>query len=331
MEGPARRRRTDGRATVSRSSARAATLLALAAVLSLTTPASSRSQDEVAATLDDVVVVARRSGAPVWRVQNGPSTVMLVGSILSVPRETSWRPEALEAAVGQADTVVLSQSATMSLGDYFRMRRARATLPVGRTTADYLDADLQRRLDGLGSHYRQNYAERGLVAVARDLLDRRLRYERGTGLSAEAVVRAAARKADRPVTLVGDMDARHVDESIAHPDPTQIACVRAAIAATEAGAAGVLERGRAWTGLRVADVVASPVEQAVDRCAWFADETLRVQSRAQWAEAVSQALDQPGVTMIVAPITMMAEPGGFLDQIELQGLEVVGPDWKPAP
>ena len=64
-------------------------------LLSLTAPAIARSQDEIAATLDDVVVVARRSGAPVWRVQNGASTVILVGSILSVPRETPWRPGAL--------------------------------------------------------------------------------------------------------------------------------------------------------------------------------------------------------------------------------------------
>lgn len=316
---------------MSRPSPGPAILLALALVLGLVTPASSRAQDEVATTLDDVVVTARRSGAPVWRVANGASTVILVGSILSVPRETPWRPEALEASVAQADTVILSQSATMSLGDYFRMRRNRATLPDGTTTADHLDADLQRRLDGLGVHYRQDYSERGLVAIARDLLDRRLRYERGAGTSAEAVVRAAASKADRPVSLVGDMDARHVDDSIARPDPTQIACVRAAIAATEAGPAGVLERGRAWTGLRVADVVASPVEQAVDRCAWFADSTLRIQARAQWAEAVGRALDQPGTTLIVAPITMMAEPGGFLDQIEARGLEPEGPDWKPAP
>lgn len=316
---------------MSRSSPGRALPLALALVLGLATPASSRSQDEVPATLDDVVVVARRSGAPVWRVRNGASTVILVGSILSVPRETRWRPEALEAAVAQADTVVLSQSATMSLGDYFRMRRARAILPEGTTTADYLDADLQRRLDRLGAHYRQDYSDKGLVAIARDLLDRRLRYERGTGLSADAVVRAAARKAARPVRLVGDMDASHVDESIARPDPTQVACVRAAVAATEGGAAGVLERGRAWTGLRVADVVASPLEQAVDRCAWFADQTLRTQSRTQWAEAVGRALEQPGVTMIVAPITMMAESGGFLDQIEARGLEPEGPDWKPAP
>lgn len=318
---------------MSRTSPGPATLLALALalVLSLTTPTSSPAQDEITATLDDVVVTARRSGAPVWRVQNGPSTVILVGSILGVPRETPWRPEALEAAVAQSDTVILSQSATMTLGDYFRMRRARATLPEGRTTADYLDANLQRRLDGLGAHYRQSYSERGLVATARDLLDRRLRYERGTGSSAEAVVRAAARKANRPVRLVGDMDAGHVDESIARPDPTQISCLSAAIGATEAGADGVLERGRAWTGLRVADVVASPLEQAVDRCAWFADHALRVAARAQWAEAVSTALDQPGVTMIVAPITMMAEAGGFLDQIEARGLEAEGPDWKPAP
>lgn len=306
-------------------------LFAFALVLAMAVPGSSRSQEETATTVDDVVVTARRSGAPVWRVQNGPSTVILVGSILSVPRDTPWRPDALEQAVAQADTVILSQSATMSLGDYFRMRRARARLPQGRTSADYLDADMQHRLDGLGARYRQNYSERGLVAIARDLLDRRLRYERGSGASAEAVVRAAARRAHRPVRLVGDMDARHVDETISTPDRTQIACVSAAIAATEAGPTGVLERGRAWTDQRVADVVASPVEQAVDLCAWFADQALRVEARAQWSEAVGEALEQPGVTMIVAPITMMAEPGGFLDQIEARGLEIEGPDWKPAP
>lgn len=312
-------------------SARLGSIALAAVLLSVACPASAQTTapDPTVDTVEDIVVVARRSGAPVWRVQNGQSTVILVGSMTAVPSATPWRSEALEAAVARAETVILSQSATMSLGDFFRMRRARATLPAGRTTADYLDPTLLQRLNDLGTRYRQNYSERGLVAIARDLLDRRLRYDRGTGPSAEAVVRAAARKTDRPVRLVGDMDARHVDDSLARPDATQIACVSAAIAATEAGTPGVLERGMAWTNLRVAEVVASPLEQAVDRCAWFADGILRHEGRVQWAEAVGRALDQPGATMIVAPITMMAEPGGFLDQIEERGLQVSGPDWKP--
>ena len=42
-------------------------------------------------------MLARRSGAPMWTVSRGDSTLILVGSIRSIPRDVTWRPEALEA------------------------------------------------------------------------------------------------------------------------------------------------------------------------------------------------------------------------------------------
>jgi GumN protein. len=302
--------------------------LAIGALALALLTGSAKAQERPEVTVEDVVVVARRSGAPIWEVRNGLGTLVLVGSIQAVPREAPWSPDALEDAVRAADQVILSQSATMSLGDFFRMRRARAKLPAGSTSADYLDASWHDRLMALARQYRQDYDARGLVASARDLLDRRLRFEQGRGLSAQEVVRRAARKARRPVRLVGDLDASHVDDSIATPDATQIACLQASIAATEAGPAGLIERGRAWTSQRVVDVVASPAERAWDRCAWFADTRLRVAGRAQWADAALEALNHPGVTMLVAPITVIAEAQGLLDQIEAEGLEIIGPEWK---
>jgi hypothetical protein len=50
--------------------------------------------------------------------------------------------------------------------------------------------------------------------------------------------------------------------------------------------------------------------------------------RTQWREATQTALAQPGVTMGVAGLRILAEPGGVLDQLEAEGLDVVGPDWK---
>ena len=148
-------------------------LLAIAAILNA--PGYAFGQDEPASMVEDVIVTARRSGAPVWLIETPSGSVVLVGSMRSVPGETAWRPESLEQAAASADRVVLSQSATMSLGDYFRFRRARERLPEGATVAEYLDADLQERLQRIAAHYRQDYRRKGLVAIAHDLLERRLR------------------------------------------------------------------------------------------------------------------------------------------------------------
>ncbi len=301
-------------------------LFAAMAGLALGLPAAA--QDDPTTALEDIVVVARRSGAPVWRIHDGDSTVILVGSARSIPRDIVWRPEALEAAVQQADAIVMSQSATMSLGDFMRLRRAKARLPQGTTVADYLDVEQQGRLQRLGVNYRRDYSERGLVAIAEDLLNRRLAYGRANGPSAESVIRATARKANKTSVLVGDMDGHHVDEAVAVPDQGQVPCLAAAMSAAEAGRHGVVLRASSWARQDVPTLLATPLEQALDRCAWFADGELRRQGRAQWSQALVDALAAPKTTLMVMFVTIAAEPGGVLDQAEARGLDVSGPDWR---
>lgn len=307
---------------------RLAALILAAGLAGTPVLAQTPAEPDQVDTLADIVVTARRSGAPVWRIGGEQTRVIVVGSILGVPADTPWRPEALEAAVTQADQVILSQTATMSLGDFFRMRRARARLPEGKTVSDYLTPDWQARLAALERTYRQDYSRRGLVWIASDLTGDRLRYRPGTGPSADSVVRAAARKAGRPVREVGDLDARHIDNSIAAPDATQRACLTASILANEAGTQAVRARGEAWTRQNVPAVLANPVEQARDRCNWFADDVLRAAGRQQWSQAATDALGLDQTTMMVIPLTVAAEPGGVLDQFEAFGLTVEGPPWK---
>ena len=80
--------------------------MVLAAAIVLASGTLTRAQDEAATTLEDIVVVARRSGAPTWEIRNGDSVVIIVGALSAVPRDIVWRPEALEAAVLQADSIV---------------------------------------------------------------------------------------------------------------------------------------------------------------------------------------------------------------------------------
>ena len=52
--------------------------------------------------VDDVIVVARRSDAPMWTVTRGDSTLILVGAVNGLPHGFDWRPGGLEAAAQRA-------------------------------------------------------------------------------------------------------------------------------------------------------------------------------------------------------------------------------------
>jgi hypothetical protein len=292
-----------------------------------TTPAP-----EAATALEDVVVTARRSGAPMWEVRRGDSTVLLVGEIRGVPAATPWRPDALEAATLRADRVFSGMRVQASFSDLFRLiwrSRTFVSLPEGKTTADYLPPEWQVRLSALEVRYDQDYSRRSFLISSEDLLTDRLRFDRATTDDAGDVVKRAARRGHIKIRAV---DAGRGDELIenlltAAPE-TFVPCMEAAIAATEAGPESLVARGEAWTKFRVPAVLASPLERALGVCWPWGDPSLGPQLKAEWVKAVNAGLGETGVTMAVAPLGVLAEPGGVLDQLEAQGLEIDGPVWR---
>ena len=161
--------------------------------------------DEAAAEVETIVVTARRSGAPMWTVTAGDSTVLLVGAIDGVPRSVAWRPDALEAATLRADRILLGTGVQGSLGDILRLiwrSRTLTRLPEGRTSADYLSPEWQARLDALEARYRVDHSRKSFLLSSRDLLTDQLDFDRDTADDAGDVVRRAARKARIPVRAV---------------------------------------------------------------------------------------------------------------------------------
>lgn len=312
-------------------------LLAAALLAAAAFPAVPAAQTPEVATLDDVIVLARRSGAPMWTVTRGDSTLILVGAITSIPRDLSWRPDDLEAAAAQSDRILSPQVGQASFTDLFRViwrARTIARMPEGRTTADYLTPALQARLEALMAGERnQDWRRKSLLFVGFDLMQDKAGYRSGrTGDDAMDVIRRAARRADVPVRPVGTVRGDElIDSLITAPQTAHIPCVEAAVAAAEAGPNATRDRAEDWRSLRVAEVVASPVDKALNQCWPWGDPEIAPQLRQQWAEAIETALASPGVTMGVAPIRLLAETGGVLDALEARGFEVVGPEWRPAP
>ena len=309
--------------------------LALVATLAGAAPAFAQdvalSQEED--RVEDIVVTARRAGAPMWTVERGGSTVILVGSIGGVPRDFVWRPEALEEATRRSQRILYPTEGRASMADVFRLLwriRTIARLPEGTTSADYLPPDLQARLEVLMAGEGDAWRTKSFVALSLDLMEKAGRERRTSG-AVDAVRKAAreARVSGEPIGIVrGD---ELVEGLISDPPAQYVPCVAAAVAAAEEGPAGAAERLEAWRSLRVPDVLATALDLAYDQCWPSGDPEIAPMLREQWREATQAALSQPGVTMGVASLRILAEPGGVLDQLEAEGLDVRGPDWKVEP
>ena len=170
-----------------------------------------------------------------------------------------------------------------------------------------------------------------LLMLAIDLFKDKAGEKDARPVGADEAVRRAARKARVPIRSIGVVRGADLVESlISAPPETHRECLRAALSAAELGPDAVRLRAEAWRGLRVAEVLASPVDQAVDRCWPWGDPQIGPQLRTEWTDAIAEALTQPGLTMAVAPLRRLAEPGGVLDTLEAQGFEVDGPEWRAA-
>lgn len=313
----------------------ASILLTLAPVASpvLAQTAPPVTQDD-AVELDEVVVLARRSGAPMWTVTRGDTTLILVGSIRSIPRDVTWHPDALEEAAAKADLILLPQEGRASLSDLLRViwrMRTISQLPDGTTTADYLSPEYQTRLEALMAGDRnQDWRRKSLLMLGLDLMQDKAGFRAGReGQDAIDVVRRAGRRARidmRPVGIVrGD---EMVESLISAPQAVHVPCVERAIAAAEAGPESSRDRAIDWRAFRVPEVVNSPIEQALNVCWPWGDPELAPQLHQQWAAAVETAMISPGTTMGVAPVRLLAEEGGVLDSLKARGFEIVGPEWR---
>lgn len=313
-------------------------LFALTLLAGMMAPVASMAQtpEPDATQLDDVIVLARRSGAPMWTVTRGDSTLILVGAIRNIPRDLSWRPDDLEAAAARSDQILSPQVGQASVTDLFRViwrARTIARMPEGRTTADFLTPDYQARLEAVMADERNDdWRRQSLLFVGFDLMQDKAGYGNGrTGDDAMDVIRRAARRARVPVRPVGTVRGDElIDSLINAPQSAHVPCVQAAIAAAEAGPDAARDRAEDWRALRVAAVVASPVDKALNECWPWGDPEIAPQLRQQWAAAIETAMISPGVTMGVAPIRLLAEAGGVLDGLEARGFEVEGPEWKEA-
>jgi hypothetical protein len=143
------------------------------------------------------------------------------------------------------------------------------------------------------------------------------------------VVKEAAEDAGVPITRPESFRGEDLLDSLAAADPrSHIACLEAAMGATEEGQDIITRRGRDWRTFDIPAVMANPLEVALGTCWPWADEELGEAIRDQWTGMIAAAAGDTGVTLAVVPLRVLAEPDGVLDQLQRQGFTIAGPEWR---
>jgi hypothetical protein len=280
---------------------------------------------------EEIVVTARRIGIPVWRVTSPTTSIVLIGSIEGIAKETRWDTGALETTLRKADRVMFPSSmgltgSPFALVGYYMKWRKQATLPKGQTLANYLPRDQFQRLVALKNRgvLKAGFERTHPLHLALKL--RKAAEGKGNGPGVDRYVRATVKKHKVKMVPIATMKAKPiVNNFFSTPTRTYTPCLIDAIAVAEAGPAAVKARSDAWADRRVPSVLGSPADKVYETCspvAWgvVPGPDLRSQIRG--------LMSQPQLTVAVVNLRSLAAPGGVLDSLAAGGFKISGPAWK---
>jgi hypothetical protein len=280
---------------------------------------------------DEIVVTARRIGIPVWRVTGPRTSIVLIGSIEGVAKETRWDPGALEATLRRADRVMFPNTlgltgSPFALVGYYMKWRKQATLPKGQTLANYLPPDQFRRLVALKNRGMLKAGFERMHPLHLSLKLRDTVKGRGYGPEVDGYVRKTVKKHKVKTVPIVTMKAKTVlNDFFETPPQSYVRCLVDSITVAEAGPGAVKARSDAWAERRVAAVLSSPADKVYQTCSAV---TLGFVPSANLSGQIRGLLSQPQLTVAVVNLRSLAAAGGVLDSLASAGFKVSGPAWK---
>jgi uncharacterized protein YbaP (TraB family) len=282
--------------------------------------------------VDEIVVTARRTGIPVWRVSGPKTSIVLIGSISGVDKRTKWDPEALTQTLRLADRVMFPNmigltGSPFALIGYLAKWRKQASLPKGESLADHMPADQFQRLVALQRKgvLKPGFERKHPFHLARDLQEI-AEGKNGDGLEAASYVRRAVKKHKLKTVPITSMKAKPVlNDYFASSPKNFVPCLLDTVAVLEAGSGTIKARSDAWAERRVSDVLASPADRMFASCTPAAMGIVNLEG---FAPQIRRLMEEPQLTVAVVNLRSLARPDGVLDHLAAAGFKIQGPAWK---
>jgi len=293
-------------------------------------------------TIEEITVIGRYPGPPLWRVSSGEHVLWIFGDLTPVPKGLSWDPRNAERVLARADGVIgpmRIRAPTYNPIKIFRALRAARRLtrnPDGMTLADVVPPDLYARYDALrrrhapdderGEELRPALAVLRLHGAALD--DVGLTTNTGVMKTVERLMKRSDAEDAQPRV---ETEASTVLAELAKVTrEAELNCFATVLTTLETDLAGMKERAEAWA---TGDVDAlqrfdypDPQGDCVEML--FSAGGLRDlgdELFATWLREAEHALATYDTTFAVLPMRELVAADGLLAQLAARGYTVTPP------
>jgi hypothetical protein len=316
---------------------------ALLAALVFAAPLAAQTGDAAQPTIEEITVIGRYPGPPLWKVTSGARTLWVFGELSPVPKGLDWDPRNAERVLDRAGVVIGSprvSAMTLNPVRIFRLYRGArrlVRLPEDATLADQMPPELYARYAALRMRYLPKVDEddeevRPALAVLTlyraALDDTGLTSDSGVGKTIARKMRRS--KAEEAEVVVETEPETVLDELKKITPEAELACFASVLTSIETDLDGMKERANAWA---IGDVAALKRFDYPDSQGNCLDALVTVEGFAQlrdelygkWLSEAEHALATYDTSFSVLPMRELVAGDGLLAQLAARGYTVTAP------
>jgi TraB/PrgY/gumN family len=311
------------------------------ALLATDRVAAQASGDRV--TIEEITVIGRYPGPPLWKVTSGDRTLWIFGELLPVPKGLNWDPRNAERVLDRAGGVVggprvsaITLNPIRMFRLYLAVRRI-VRLPEGTTLAEQVPPELYARYTTLRARhmpdngeddevYRPAFAALRLYGAALD--DVGLTVNSDVGKKIERRMRRS--RAEEADVLVKTEPETVLEELAKITPEAELACFASIMTSIETDLEGTKERANAWATGDVEALKRFDYPDSQGSCiamlltaGGLAD--LRDALYATWLGEAEHALATYDTSFSVLPMRELVAADGLLAQLAARGYAVTAP------
>jgi hypothetical protein len=305
--------------------------------------AATAAPDEPPEGVDDeLVVVGRYPGPPLWKVSNGTNELWIFATLDTIPKDMTWDSANVERVVGDAQALLLPPGATARAPNPFKIigiyRQARrlSRNADDALLVDVVPLDLYARYVVLRDKYmldddkleRQRPAIVAVRLYAEALDATGLTYGGDVQKSIERIARRA--RVERVDTEIKVAVPDLLDGAAELSAEAEIECFETILSSIETDLPARVARARAWATGDIAGLRALDYPDIRGDCLSFAASSAKLKemledSSNQWLAAAENALTVNQSTFATLDIRELVGADGLLAQLRERGYEIRAP------
>ena len=315
------------------------------AVLTLATAwatgALAQGGGDAAVTIEEITVVGRYPGPPLWRVASGERVLWIFGDLSPVPKGLDWDPRNAERVLERAGVVIGAPRVSAStlnplrLFRLFRAARRLARNPNESSLAERMPAELYARYAALRARYLPKDEDeelRPVIAALRlygaALDDVGLTTDSNVG---KTIARKMRRSRAEEAEILFEAEPEAVLDDLAKvPAEAELECFASIMTSIETDLEGMKERANAWATGDVDALQRFDYPDAQGNCfamlftvSGLAD--IRDELYTMWLEQAERALATQDTSFSVLPMRELVAADGLLAQLAARGYTVTPP------